>query len=243
MTKDLSVLMSRSYRYFDLILALFVTVLLLSNLLSSAKIIDLGFSLGPLSLVFDAGTLVFPISYIFGDILTEIYGFRRSRRVIWAGFGASVLLGLFVWLAGVLPGEATWQSYAGQSAYDAILGGISGLIVASLAAYLVGEFTNSYVLARMKVATDGRWLWMRTIGSTLIGQIVDTSIFFVIAVALGVFPIELMLSLIVTNYIFKVGIEVVFTPITVAVIRLLKTKENEDYFDRDTDFNPFKLDV
>lgn len=243
MTKDLSVLMSRSYRYFDLILALFVTVLLLSNLLSSAKIIDLGFSLGPLSLVFDAGTLVFPISYIFGDILTEIYGFRRSRRVIWAGFGASVLLGLFVWLAGVLPGEATWQSYAGQSAYDAILGGISGLIVASLAAYLVGEFTNSYVLARMKVATDGRWLWMRTIGSTLIGQIVDTSIFFLIAVALGVFPIELMLSLIVTNYIFKVGIEVVFTPITVAVIRLLKTKENEDYFDRDTDFNPFKLDV
>lgn len=243
MTKDLSVLMSRSYRYFDLILALFVTVLLLSNLLSSAKIIDLGFSLGPLSLVFDAGTLVFPISYIFGDILTEIYGFRRSRRVIWAGFGASVLLGLFVWLAGVLPGEATWQSYAGQSAYDAILGGISGLIVASLAAYLVGEFTNSYVLARMKVATDGRWLWMRTIGSTLIGQIVDTSIFFLIAVALGVFPIELMLSLIVTNYIFKVGIEVVFTPITVAVIRLLKTKENEDYFDRDTDFSPFKLDV
>lgn len=243
MTKDLSVLMSRSYRYFDLILALFVTVLLLSNLLSSAKIIDLGLSLGPLSLVFDAGTLVFPISYIFGDILTEIYGFRRSRRVIWAGFGASVLLGLFVWLAGVLPGETTWQSYAGQSAYDAILGGISGLIVASLAAYLVGEFTNSYVLARMKVATDGRWLWMRTIGSTLIGQIVDTSIFFLIAVALGVFPIELMLSLIVTNYIFKVGIEVVFTPITLAVIRLLKTKENEDYFDRDTDFNPFKLDV
>lgn len=243
MTKDLCVFMSRSYRYFDLILALFVTVLLLSNLLSSAKIIDLGFSLGPLSLIFDAGTLVFPISYIFGDILTEIYGFRRSRRVIWAGFGASVLLGLFVWLAGVLPGEATWQSYAGQSAYDAILGGISGLIVASLCAYLVGEFTNSYVLARMKVATDGRWLWMRTIGSTLIGQIVDTSVFFVIAVALGVFPVELMLSLIVTNYIFKVGIEVVFTPITLAVIRLLKIKENEDYFDRDTDFNPFKLDI
>jgi len=243
MTKDLCVFMNRSYRYFDLILALFVTVLLLSNLLSSAKIIDLGFSLGPLSLIFDAGTLVFPISYIFGDILTEIYGFRRSRRVIWAGFGASVLLGLFVWLAGVLPGEATWQSYAGQSAYDAILGGISGLIVASLCAYLVGEFTNSYVLARMKVATDGRWLWMRTIGSTLIGQIVDTSVFFVIAVALGVFPVELMLSLIVTNYIFKVGIEVVFTPITLAVIRLLKIKENEDYFDRDTDFNPFKLDI
>lgn len=235
--------MNRSYRYFDLIVALFVTVLLLSNLLSSAKIIDLGIMLGPIALVFDAGTLVFPISYIFGDILTEIYGFRRSRRVIWAGFGASVLMGLFVWLAGVLPGEASWESYAGQSAYDSILGGISGLIVASLAAYLIGEFANSYILARMKVATEGRWLWMRTIGSTLVGQLADTSIFFLIATALGVFPSELLVSLIVTNYLFKVGIEVAFTPMTLWVIRFLKTRENEDYFDRDTDFNPFTLDV
>ena len=220
--------MNRSYRYFDLIVALFVTVLLLSNLLSSAKIIDLGIMLGPIALVFDAGPLALPISYIFGDILTEIYGFRRSRRVIWAGFGASVLMGLFVWLAGVLPGEATWESYAGQSAYDSILGGISGLIVASLAAYLIGEFANSYILARMKVTTEGRWLWMRTIGSTLVGQLADTSIFFVIATALGVFPSELLMPLIVTNYLFKVGIEVAFTPITMWVIRFLKSRENED---------------
>jgi Uncharacterized conserved protein len=158
------------YRFFDLIMVLFVTVLLISNLLSSAKIIDLGASIGPIPLIFDAGTLVFPISYIFGDILTEVYGFRRSRRVIWSGFLATALMGFFVWLAGILPGEATWQEFAGQAAFEAILGGISGLIVASLIAYFVGEFSNSYVLARMKVLTNGRWLPARTIGSTLVGQ-------------------------------------------------------------------------
>src|SRR5690606_4420875 len=134
----------RPYRYYDLIMALFVTVLLISNLLSSAKIIDLRFSLGSLDLAFDAGTLVFPISYIFGDVLTEVYGYRRSRRVIWAGFGANVMLGLFVWLAGALPGETEWQGYAGQEAYDAIPGGRSGLVVAGLAGYFRGEFSNSY---------------------------------------------------------------------------------------------------
>src|SRR5690606_7837875 len=141
------------------VMGLFVTVLLLSNLLSSAKILDLGTSIGPLALVFDAGTLVFPISYIFGDVLTEVYGYRRSRRVIWMGFFATALMGFFVWLAGVLPGESLWEAAAGQSAYDAILGGISGLVVASLVAYFAGEFSNSYVLAKMKIATQGRWLW------------------------------------------------------------------------------------
>ncbi len=233
----------RQYRYYDLIMALFVTVLLISNLLSSAKIIDLRASLGPLALAFDAGTLVFPISYIFGDVLTEVYGYRRSRRVIWAGFGANVLLGFFVWLAGVLPGEGEWQGYAGQDAYDAILGGVSGLIVASLVAYFLGEFSNSYVLAKMKVWTEGRWLWTRTIGSTLVGQAVDTTAFMLIATALGVFPPEILASLIVTNYILKVGFEVLLTPLTYRIVGLLKAAEREDYFDRGTDFNPFKLNV
>jgi queuosine precursor transporter len=233
----------RTYRYYDLVMALFVTVLLISNLLSSAKIIDLGVALGPLDLAFDAGTLIFPISYIFGDVLTEVYGYRRSRRVIWAGFGANVLLGFFVWLAGVLPGETEWQDYAGADAYAAILGGISGLIVASLVAYLLGEFSNSYVLARMKVWSEGRWLWMRTIGSTLVGQAVDTSVFMLIATALGVFPPEIMLSLIVTNYILKVGFEASLTPVTYRVVNALKTAEHEDYYDRDTDFNPFRLSI
>lgn len=233
----------RHYKYLDLIMVLFVTVLLLSNLLSSAKIIDLGLSIGPLPLAFDAGTLVFPISYIFGDILTEVYGYRRSRRVIWSGFGATALMGLFVWLAGVLPGETFWEQSVGQDAFNAVLGGVSGLVVASLVAYFMGEFSNSYVLARMKVATKGRWVWMRTIGSTLVGQVIDTVTFFTIATALGVFPPELLVTLMVTNYILKVGLEVIMTPLTLQVIQWLKRAENEDYYDYNTDFNPFRLDA
>lgn len=242
--------MRRDYKYFDLVMALFVTVLLLSNLLSSAKIIDLGFSLGPISFIFDAGTLVFPVSYIFGDVLTEVYGYRRSRRVIWVGFFATVLMAFFVWLAGVLPGDALWLANYGQEtadfnqrAFDAILGGIPGLIVASLAAYFMGEFSNSYVLARMKVMSRGRYVWARTIGSTLVGQAVDTVVFVLIATALGVFQSDQALSLIVTNYLFKVGIEVVLTPITLQFIAALKRSEREDVYDTHTDFNPFRIDV
>lgn len=231
----------KSYKFYDLVMALFVTVLLLSNLLSSAKLIDLKTSLFGLPLIFDAGTLVFPIAYIFGDVLTEVYGYQRSRRVIWTGFIATALMGLFVWLAGVLPGEALWESGVGQGAYNAVLGGISGLVVASLAAYFVGEFSNSFVLAKLKVATGGKYLPVRTIASTLVGQALDTVVFFLIAAALGVFPWEILTSLMITNYVFKVGIEVLFTPITIPLVNFLKRAENEDYFDRETDFNPFKL--
>ncbi|MBN1681717.1 MAG: queuosine precursor transporter [Anaerolineae bacterium] len=234
---------TRTYRYYDLVMALFVTVLLISNLLSSAKIIDLKMAIGPIDLVFDAGTLVFPISYIFGDVLTEVYGYRRSRRVIWTGFGANALLGIFVWFAGVLPGESEWQTDVGQSAYDSVLGGISGLILASLIAYFLGEFSNSYVLAKMKIWTEGRWLWTRTIGSTLVGQAVDTTVFMLMATALGVFSPSILVSLIVTNYILKVGFEASLTPMTYQVINTLKAAENEDYYDRNTDFNPFNLGV
>ncbi|MDX2160569.1 MAG: queuosine precursor transporter [bacterium] len=235
--------MRRDYKVFDLIVALFVTVLMLSNLLSSAKIIDFGISFGSIALIFDAGTLVFPIAYIFGDVLTEVYGYQRSRRVIWFGFLSTALLGLFVWLAGALPGESSWQQYAGQDAYNSILGGISGLVVASLLAYLCGGFTNSYVLARMKVAMQGKHIWMRTISSTLVGQIVDTGIFFFVATVIGVFPWSLFVSLVVTNYLFKVAIEVLFTPLTLMIVKALKRAEHEDAFDRNTDFNPFRLDT
>lgn len=230
----------RNYQYLDLLTALFVTVLLLSSLLSSAKIIDTGFVVSGIPLVFDAGTLLFPLSYILGDVLTEVYGYRISRRVIWTGFGAMLLLGGFVWLAGILPGESTWESYAGQAAYDAILGGITGLLVASISAYWAGGFTNSYVLSKMKLLTRGRFVWSRTIGSTLIGQMVDTTLFFVIAVALGVFPAALLISLIFTNYAIKVAIEVILTPITLQVIEWLKAQEQEDAFDYTTNFNPFR---
>lgn len=231
----------KSYKFYDIVMAVFVTVLLLSNLLSSAKIIDLNTSLFGLPLIFDAGTLVFPIAYIFGDILTEVYGYRRARRVIWTGFVATALMGAFVWLAGVLPGESSWEAGVGQGAYSAVLGGISGLVVASLAAYWLGGFSNSYVLARLKVATHGRYLPLRTIASTLVGQALDTLAFFIIAAALGVFPWEILAALMLTNYLLKVGIEVVFTPVTLMVVSWLKRAEGDDVFDRDTDFNPFRL--
>ncbi len=233
----------RSYKYYDFITALFVAVLLISNIASSAKIIDWGITILVLPLAFDSGTLLFPSSYIFGDILTEVYGYKQSRRVIWAGFGAAVLMALTFWLVGLMPGEAAWQEYAGQNAYNAILGGVAsgGIVIASLTAYFVGEFSNSMVLAKMKIATNGRWLWLRTIGSTLVGEGIDTVTFVVIATIFGVFPWEIALSLIVANYIFKVSIEAIFTPATYAIVHFLKRAEQEDYFDRDTNFNPFSL--
>jgi queuosine precursor transporter len=231
----------KQYRFFDLIMAVFVTVLVVSNIASSAKIVDWGFSLFDVPMFFDAGTILFPISYIFGDILTEVYGYKRSRRVIWAGFACLALSAFIFWIVGLLPGEAGWQGYAGDAAYNAILGGMStgGIVLASLAGYWTGEFTNSFTLAKMKILTNGRRLWVRTIGSTLVGELVDTVVFFTVASALGVFPWDSFLSLTLTNYLFKCGVEALMTPVTYAAVGALKRVENEDYYDRGTDFNPF----
>jgi uncharacterized integral membrane protein (TIGR00697 family) len=232
---------NRNYRYLDLVMAVFVTVLIVSNVASSAKIVDWGFSIFGVRMAFDGGTLLFPISYIFGDVLTEVYGYKRSRRVIWAGFGCLTLSALVLWLVRVLPGEASWQSYAGQAAYVAILGGMSsgGIVLASLLAYWAGEFSNSFVLAKLKIVTQGRWLWVRTIGSTIIGEAVDTLVFTFIATLAGVFPWELFVSITLTNYLFKVGVEAAMTPATYWVVRKLKHLEREDYYDYKTNFNPF----
>lgn len=231
----------KSYRYFDLVVAVFVTVLITSNIASSAKIIDWGVSLFGLRLSFDAGTLLFPISYIFGDVLTEVYGYQKARRVIWTGFAALALSALVFWAVRWLPGEATWQEYAGQAAYDAILGGMStgGIVLASLLAYWAGSFSNAYIMSRLKVITGGKFLWVRTIGSTLIGEGVDTMTFIAAASLAGVFPWELFFNLTVTNYIFKVGIEVIMTPVTYQVVRWLKSAEGEDVYDRGINFSPF----
>jgi uncharacterized integral membrane protein (TIGR00697 family) len=233
----------KRYRYLDLITAVFVTVLVVSNIASSAKIVDWGFSIFGVRMAFDAGTLLFPVSYIFGDILTEVYGYKNSRRVIWAGFFCLALsAGVFA-LVRVLPGESQWQQYAGDAAYLAILGGMSsgGIVLASLAGYWSGEFNNSFTLAKMKILTRGRWLWMRTMGSTIVGELVDTVVFVIIASLFKVFPWELFLTLTVTNYLFKCGVEALMTPVTYAVVAALKRVENEDYYDRETDFNPFKV--
>jgi hypothetical protein len=233
------------YKFLDIVTALFVTVLLVSNIASSAKIVDWGISIFNIQLAFDAGTMLFPLSYIFGDVITEVYGYQRGRRVIWIGFASAALMSLTFWLVGKMPAEAYWRQNVGQESYDAVLGGISSgaIVIASLAAYWVGEMSNSFVLAKLKIRTQGRWLWARTIGSTLVGQAVDTVIFISVATLLGVpgFVPQIWLSLVVANYIFKCAVEALMTPITYQVVNRLKSAENEDYFDLHTDFNPFKI--
>jgi len=235
--------MERQYRYLNLIMAIFVTVLVVSNIASSAKIVDWGFSILGIRMAFDAGTLLFPVSYIFGDILTEVYGYKNSRRVIWTGFTCLLLSAVIFWIISILPGDSQWEQYAGEAAYLAILGGMSsgGIALASLGGYWSGEFANSFVLAKMKILTRGRWLWTRTIGSTIVGEFVDTLVFVLIASLFHVFPWSLFLTLTVTNYLFKVSMEALMTPVTYAIIGALKRSENEDYYDRKTNFNPFQF--
>jgi len=220
----------RRYRYFDLIMALFVAVLLISNV-ASTKIMRLG------PFTFDGGTILFPVSYIFGDILTEVYGYRRSRRVIWTGFFCTGLMAAVLAIVGALPPAEGWGN---QAAYQAILGQTPRIVVGSLIAYFAGEFSNSYTLAKMKIWTDGRWLWMRTIGSTLVGEGVDTLLFVIIAFA-GTMPGALLWSIVASNYAFKVGVEAAMTPVTYRVANFLKRAEHEDVYDVGTDFNPFKV--
>jgi hypothetical protein len=191
--------------------------------------------LGPFT--FDGGTLLFPVSYIFGDILTEVYGYRRSRRVIWTGFACTALMAGVLALVGALPPAPGWEN---QEAYQAILGTTPRIVLGSLVAYFAGEFSNSYTLAKLKIFTRGRWLWMRTIGSTLIGEGVDTLLFVTIAFA-GLYPTALLWSILASNYVFKVGIEAIMTPVTYRVANFLKRTEHEDVYDVGTDFNPFNV--
>jgi hypothetical protein len=208
----------------------FVSVLLISNV-ASTKIVDLKW------FVFDGGTLLFPLSYIFGDILTEVYGYKKTRAVIWLGFFMALLMSLVFIVVGKLPAADGWNN---QNAYDLILGLTPRIVFASLVAYTCGEFSNSYILAKMKIWTKGKMLWARTIGSTLVGEFFDSIIFIVIAFS-GILPNSLLVTLIISNYIFKILIEILFTPFTYKIVNFLKKKENEDYYDIDTNFNPFSL--
>ena len=220
--------MQKQYKHLDTITGLFVAVLLISNI-ASTKIADFLF------FTFDGGTLLFPLSYIFGDILTEVYGYARSRKVIWIGFAAALLMSLVLMIVGALPPAEGWMY---QDADQKILGLTPRIVLASLTAYFAGEFSNSYILAKMKVWTNGRHLWMRTIGSTLVGELIDTSLFVCMAF-LGVIPTSTLLSVIISNYVFKTGVEILFTPITYRAVGWLKREEYEDHYDRETDFNPF----
>jgi uncharacterized integral membrane protein (TIGR00697 family) len=217
-------------RYFEVIVGFFVAVVLISNV-ASTKIVYMRW------FTFDGGTILFPLAYIFGDIFTEVYGYARSRVAIWTGFAGAALMSLVFAVVGALPPASGWEH---QQAYDAILGQTPRIVLASLVAFFAGEFSNSYVLARMKILTGGRWLWTRTIGSTIVGELVDTILFCVIAF-LGNLPLALLWSIILSNYVFKVGVEVIFTPVTYRIVARLKSAEQMDVFDIGTDFNPFRL--
>ncbi len=233
--------MNRTYRFLDLITAVFVTVLIVSNIAANKLV-----AVGPF--VFDGGTILFPLAYIFGDILTEVYGYRTSRRVIWIGFTCLALTTVTLAVVTALPGAGPWALTgfdtpdAAQTAFAAVLGQTPRIALGSLAAFWAGEFVNAYVLARLKVATQGRWLWSRTLSSTLVGQMVDTAIFLLIAFA-GTFSPADLWAIFTSNYVFKVGVEAVFTPVTYWLVSHLKAVEGVDVYDRGTDFNPLRVEL
>ena len=235
-----SAVAGRPFRYFDFVMAAFVAILLLSNVIGAGKVavIDLPFvGIWP----FGAGILFFPLSYVIGDVLTEVYGYARARRVIWAGFGATLFMAMMAWIVVALPPAPGWIN---QPAYEAVFGQVPRIVLASVCAFWAGEFVNSYVMARMKVWTAGRHLWTRTIGSTFVGQGVDSLIFYPLAFwgAAGWTP-HLVVVVLFTQWALKVGWEVLLTPVTYAVVGWLKRAEGVDVFDRDTDFSPFRTRV
>ena len=213
--------------WFVVIASIFVTCLITANIIA-VKLIS------PFWFLVPAGIIIFPLSYLFGDVLTEVYGYAAARRVIWLGFACNLLAVIAIYLGGLAPAAPFWKQ---QAAYDAILGFTPRLLLASFIAYLVGEFTNSFVLAKLKIATRGRWLWTRTIGSTLVGEGIDTLIFISIAFW-GIVPLQVMLTLILTQWIFKVLYEVVATPFTYLVVGFLKRREELDTYDYHTNFSP-----
>jgi len=225
-------------RYFDFVMAAFVTILLLSNVLGAGKVATVDLPLIG-DWPFGAGILFFPVSYVIGDVLTEVYGYARARRCIWAGFGALLFMAVMAWVVVALPPAPTWT---GQTAYEAVFGQVPRIVLASIVAFWAGEFANSYVLARMKIRTRGRHLWTRTIGSTVVGQGVDSLIFYPLAFY-GVWDNQTLLIVLATQFALKVGWEALLTPVTYAVVGWLKRREGVDVYDDGTDFTPFRTRV
>jgi len=229
----------RAFRYYDFLVAGMVAVLLCSNLIGPAKVCAI--TLPVLGLVtFGAGNLFFPIGYIFGDVLTEVYGYARARRAIWAGFGAMLFATVMTWVILHMPAADTAYNKALQPALETAFGTTGRIVLASIAAYWVGDFVNSFVLAKMKIWTAGRHLWTRTIGSTICGQGIDSVIFYPLAFY-GIWEGQTLAAVMLSNFAFKVMVEVAFTPVTYFVVGRLKRAEGVDTYDRDTDFTPFSL--
>ncbi|HMT40026.1 MAG TPA: queuosine precursor transporter [Sphingorhabdus sp.] len=227
----------RHFRYYDFVMAAFVAVLLLSNVIGAAK--PAAIEIGGEPWVFGAGILFFPLGYVIGDVLTEVYGYARARRVIWAGFVGLIFMAFMSWVVVSLPPATGWE---GQAAYESVFGQVPRIVLASIVAFWAGEFVNSYVMARMKIWTQGRHLWSRTIGSTVVGQGVDSLIFYPLAFW-GVWENDAVVTVMVTNWGLKVIWEVVLTPVTYMVVGWLKRKEGVDLFDEGTNFTPFKTQV
>ncbi|WP_296675826.1 queuosine precursor transporter [Novosphingobium sp.] len=219
----------RHYRYFDYVMAAFVAILLLSNLIGAAKLATLG------GYTFGAGIMFFPISYVLGDVLTEVYGYANARRCVWVGFAAMIFMAFMSWVVVALPPASGWS---GQSAYESVFGSTWRIVAASVIAFWAGEFVNSFVMAKMKIWTEGGKLWTRTIGSTFFGQAIDSLIFYPIAF-LGIWSTGQVLTVMVTNWLLKVVWEALLTPVTYAVVGWLKRREGVEVFDRGTDFSPF----
>ena len=227
----------RVYKYYDLIMAGFVCVLLCANLIGVTKVTEL--QLFGTTFVFGAGNLFFPISYLFGDLLTEVYGYARSRKVVWAGFGALGFASFMSFVVVHMPPAHNWD---GQPVIEAAFGSTWRVALASLIGYFCGEFVNSFALAKLKLLTQGRMLWLRTIGSTIVGEACDTVVFYPLAFY-GVWKNETLLAVMGANYLIKVGWEAVATPLTYRVVAALKRAEQEDFYDRDTNFTPFSLET
>jgi uncharacterized integral membrane protein (TIGR00697 family) len=231
--------MQKNYKYYDLILGAYVCVLLCANLIGPAKVSTIHVPVFG-AVTFMAGVLFFPISYVFGDVLTEVYGYARDRRCVWSGFGALLFASIMATVIVQLPPADFWRDK--QPAVEAMFGNTPRIVAASMIAFWSGSFVNSYVLAKMKLWTGGRWLWTRTIGSTLCGELVDSVLFYSIAFY-GLWATENLLTVMFTQYVLKSGWEVVMTPVTYKVVGFLKRIEKEDYFDRNTKFTPFSLDT
>ncbi|SNT27657.1 queuosine precursor transporter [Sphingopyxis indica] len=230
----------RHFRYYDLVMAAFVAILLLSNIIGASKPSYIPMPDGG-QWAFGAGVLFFPISYIIGDVLTEVYGYARARRVIWTGFAALIFMAFMAAVVVALPPADGWP---GQASYEFVFGNSWRIVLASMTAFWAGEFANSYVLARMKLATGGRFLWMRTIGSTIVGQGLDSLIFYPLAFyGLAGWPPEQLVQVVLSQWAIKTAWEAALTPVTYAVVGLLKRREGVDVFDEDTDFSPFRAKV
>lgn len=229
--------MSRQFKYYDLIMGAYVCVLLCANLIGPAKVSTISVPIFG-DITFMAGVLFFPISYLFGDVLTEVYGYARDRRVVWTGFAALVFAAIMSTVIVALPPSASWQDK--QAAVETIFGSTPRIIVGSIVAFWSGSLVNSYVLAKMKIWTEGKLLWTRTIGSTLCGELVDSALFYFIAFY-GVWSMDQLLAVTATQYVLKTTWEVVMTPVTYRLVAVLKRAEHEDYYDRGTNFTPFTL--